>query len=151
MAKMFTCTDGTMFPIDDILSVEEAQRSFTTDNGLTVHPIGLSSISEAEALAQRGNELLYEESAVGRAIRHFFIRLFRKDVSWSDEEMRRSVKDSASHASFIDLIRFKKGEVVMFGTRYYVMKQWDVRVRNKRDTIRISNDDYEQLKKVVKE
>ena len=150
MGKMFTCADGTMFPIDDILSVEEVRRTHTTFDGTKVQPIGLSSVSEAEELAKRANMLLYKESDAGRAVRHFFARLFRKDIIQSDVEKEVSNEGIAYSESIRDLQRFTNGEVVFWNYKYYVLKKWDVRIRNKRATIRISNDDYERLQKVVK-
>ena len=38
MSKMFKCSDGTMFPVNEVLSIEEA-TDYYNDLGELVHPI----------------------------------------------------------------------------------------------------------------
>ena len=145
MANMFTCSDGTMFPINEILSVQEADLSFHVNGVGTRTPITLSSANEALSIAKRHYIGSYEESAFGRAIRHFFVRLFRKSISESDTSQKRYAESMSEFSVKEDLSRFKQGERVLWGTEYYALKRWDVRIRNKKYTIRISHEDYMKL------
>lgn len=143
MSEMFKCKDGTMFPINDILSIEEVK--YHDKEG--VETIVFESVSEV-AKYVKSRSYAYDETFIGRFFRHLFVKCSRVDVRESDKNEK--LRSEASIDSTIDMIkeglRCNDGPITgMLQGELLVLKQWDVRIRHKKYAVRISHDDYKRL------
>ena len=145
MGRMFKCEDGTMFPISEVLSVQEA--TYRDYGGNVVDPEAVFTDEEAMKLAYAHAKVSpddYEEGWIAKTFRHLCVKLKKGDVRKSDQKVKEG-----NQRAYKKAVEFQRRlcfpgptDPVRDGM---VMKQWEVRIRRKRDVIIISNADYKKL------
>ena len=174
MSKMFKCSDGTMFPVNGVLSIEEA-TDYYNDRGELVRPIIFTDeqkLKESLACARVSRSRPLGKTVYrGEYNEFFYVKFFRRlsvwlrggDVRKSDQEVeekaQRAYEEALRESERVleENQRAYENEVASIsipptcqvfrsGQYYYLaMKQWKVKIRAKRERITISHADYKRL------
>ena len=147
MSKMFKCENGTVFPINEVLSVKEA--TYYDYAGVRVpYP---KVFTDAEKLKSEYARKMVsredcEEGFIAKSIRRLFVRLTKGEKALQESDERAKKEEQRSYEKELEFWSWDAPtSPIGHVSEGMVMKQWDVKIRHRRDAIRISHADYERL------
>ena len=165
MGKMFKCENGTMFAIDDVLSIEKAERYYDKE-GNKISPSRIFSsekelkdaipsivrkpksytcgdfVDDVLSLPITGPLLLLHAAHkyVCKAIPTPFEKPAEKAEREKKEEENSVKREVSSWEDYLQYGYFYDNDY-----KPCTVKQWEVKVKNQKEKIHIFNSDYERL------
>lgn len=159
MSKMFRCENGTMFSIDEVLSIKEA-ATYYDKLGNKIKPDRIFS-SEKEMKDEMPNasrlgkstfdvgELLVAPILAPIFLGGYLIQRIFKSKDEIDADEKRKIERLTAEDKKQDPERWKvylEEGVLYLPSGYWTVRQWDVTLKNQQKKIHIFNSDYERLR-----